>query len=188
MNKEEKKEYDRKRYSENSDKRKNQVKKYQSKNKNKIKDYLKEYALTNKEKLKEYQKQYQQAHRDKAKEKEYHKAYKKTPTGKEVDLRSQRKRRALKANKLHPNHDTTIEKALELQRQKLEIQTRQSYHLDHIWPLSQGGFHHHENLQVIPSSINLIKGDSMEYRHPAIKHWTDLPEWLILETQERQSL
>ena len=75
-----------------------------------------------------------------------------------------------------------IEKGMELQRQKLELENGERYDLDHIWPLSRGGLHHHENLQIIPKQINLEKHDNLNFKHPDIKHWSDLPQWLIDET------
>lgn len=34
------------------------------------------------------------------------------------------------------------------------------FHVDHILPLSKGGRHHHDNLQIIPSRWNLRKNDN----------------------------
>jgi hypothetical protein len=34
----------------------------------------------------------------------------------------------------------------------------QDYHVDHIHPVSKGGIHHPDNLQILPADINLAKG------------------------------
>lgn len=36
--------------------------------------------------------------------------------------------------------------------------TRTPHHVDHIIPLVAGGWHHHDNLQVLPDTVNLSKG------------------------------
>jgi hypothetical protein len=33
------------------------------------------------------------------------------------------------------------------------------FHVDHVWPLSRGGEHHEDNLQVLPGGINQRKAD-----------------------------
>ena len=40
----------------------------------------------------------------------------------------------------------------------------QDYHVDHIIPISRGGLHHPDNLQILPADINLSKGA----KHPPI--------------------
>ena len=37
--------------------------------------------------------------------------------------------------------------------------TGEDYHVDHIKPLSKGGLHHPENLQILPADLNLKKGN-----------------------------
>ena len=32
------------------------------------------------------------------------------------------------------------------------------YHVDHIYPIAKGGFHHPSNLQILPADMNLAKG------------------------------
>lgn len=36
--------------------------------------------------------------------------------------------------------------------------TGETYHVDHIIPLSKGGLHHPDNLQILPADLNLKKG------------------------------
>ena len=53
------------------------------------------------------------------------------------------------------------------------------YNIDHILPTARGGYHHHLNLQVIPADINFKKNDNLEFRHPSLVHWTELPVFLL---------
>lgn len=39
--------------------------------------------------------------------------------------------------------------------------TGEDYHVDHIYPLSKGGLHHPDNLQILPSDLNLKKGSKV---------------------------
>jgi len=40
------------------------------------------------------------------------------------------------------------------------------WHVDHIIPLSKGGLHHPDNLQVIPAEDNLKKNAKLDYHIP----------------------
>lgn len=44
----------------------------------------------------------------------------------------------------------------------LKAVTGEEYHVDHIKPLSKGGLHHPDNLQILPSDLNLKKGARYE--------------------------
>lgn len=37
------------------------------------------------------------------------------------------------------------------------------YHVDHIIPLAKGGKHHPDNLQILPSEINIAKSDKLDF-------------------------
>lgn len=67
------------------------------------------------------------------------------------------KRRALLLDRLHPNHDPKIEKALIKQCQSLFNRFGIKFEIDHIVPLTSGGWHYHLNLHVIPMSLNRKK-------------------------------
>lgn len=41
----------------------------------------------------------------------------------------------------------------------LEITSGLKYHVDHVKPLSKGGSHHPDNLQILPAHINIFKGN-----------------------------
>jgi hypothetical protein len=47
-------------------------------------------------------------------------------------------------------------------RQLMEEKTGVAYHVDHMWPLSDGGPHWSGNLQVIPAVDNLTKGSKVD--------------------------
>lgn len=90
MNKEERREYDRKRYQVNKEKRLEQVRQYYQVNKERIleqkKEYLQEYYQANKERILEQKKEYYQANREQMKE--YQKQYRKTQMGRASKLLS----------------------------------------------------------------------------------------------------
>lgn len=55
--------------------------------------------------------------------------------------------------------DLTKEQAYYLECERLTKETGITHHVDHIWPLSQGGPHVFYNLQVITADENLSKGN-----------------------------
>lgn len=89
------------------------------------------------------------------------------------------KYRAKKLNAIHPDHDLNIEKEMRETIHKLNKDSEYKYVLDHILPLSEGGYHHHQNLQILPKSLNLQKKDSLLWRNENYIHWTNLPLFLI---------
>jgi len=44
----------------------------------------------------------------------------------------------------------------------LQAVTGEVYHVDHIRPVSKGGLHHPDNLQILPADLNFKKGCSYE--------------------------
>jgi hypothetical protein len=105
--------------------------------------------------------------------------YSKTLKGRESGNRKVRKRRAVQAEALHHGHSFAIESVFEKMRQRLTKCLGINFDLDHIFPISQGGPHHHGNLQVVPRVLNIKKGNKLNYTHPVLTHWTELPESLI---------
>jgi hypothetical protein len=67
------------------------------------------------------------------------------------------KRRALLLERLHPDHNQEIERVLIKQCQSLTKRLGIKFEIDHIVPLSQGGWHHHLNIHIIPMSWNRRK-------------------------------
>lgn len=137
-----------------------------------IKEYRKEYE--NSPNIKEHRKKYEKT----SKCIERRRQYKRTDMGKIVSSKAYHKRRAVKLTQLHPNHNPRIEAAFHKMRIMLDEETGIKWAVDHIWPLAKGGPHHHCNLQVIPLSINCEKKDSMDYTHPDILTWRDIPSFL----------
>jgi hypothetical protein len=108
---------------------------------------------------------------------EYNKKY--YNSNKEIYFRSNARRRAIKKDQMHPDHDLIIEKNLYDIANELCEKYGVKYHVDHIWPLAKGGPHHHDNLQVITGDINQEKNDSVLFKHPDIKTWCDLPDHIL---------
>ena len=48
------------------------------------------------------------------------------------------------------------------------------YEVDHIVPLSKGGFHHQDNLQYLPGLENKRKGNRNSYNESLAVRWQDL--------------
>jgi len=68
--------------------------------------------------------------------------------------------RAMKVGATCEDHCIETEKALIAACRELEAihgECGLLFHVDHIVPLSQGGKHHHDNLQVVPAPWNLSK-------------------------------
>lgn len=88
------------------------------------------------------------------------------------------KRRATKISRTHPLHDFATEEAMCRRCSELELLTGAKHHIDHIIPLSRGGWHHHENLQILPARINAKKHNNPTWKMDGYKNWGDVPEFL----------
>jgi len=97
-------------------------------------------------------------------------------------------RRAKLRDLLHPDHNILIEKTLQDSSIRISKCLGILHHVDHILPLNQGGFHHHLNLQIIPATINESKGDKLDYRSPYGIHWSELPEFLLVNVRSLRAL
>ena len=154
--------YQKAEYEANKEKYAAAHKAYYQANKENIKAYRKDYREANKEKIKASMKDYREANKEKLKA--YHEAYLEANTEKWAAYSS--KRRALKRKQI-PVHlrDCPQEKRRLTQTYKLSsILTKATgvqHHVDHMWPLSDGGPHWSGNLQVIPAYDNLSKKDSV---------------------------
>jgi len=111
-------------------------------------DYYAEYRKNNKQKINAYAREYYQ--RNKEARKEYQRNYSKDNPGK---IRAKEARhRALKLQQT-PSwfcKDTVDE--------IYDVAVEFGYEVDHIVPLSKGGLHSHENLQLMTRSENASKG------------------------------
>lgn len=88
------------------------------------------------------------------------------------------KRKSIKANQLHPDHDRAKEMELVRIAKILNLQ------VDHIVPLSRGGWHWHHNLRLLPRSLNASKGNRLdselsEKDQKELLMWTNLTGFLV---------
>jgi hypothetical protein len=128
------------------------------KDKEKKREYNKAYYEANKEAVVAYKKAYYEANKEAVakRDKAYYEA------NKEASLEKSAKRKALKRNAVPKFLRNCEEEKKRLQeiyklRQLLSDATGIVYHVDHMWPLADGGPHWSGNLQVIPAQENLSK-------------------------------
>ena len=122
----------------------------------------KAYAAANKEKIAAANKAYKEANKEKVA------AYKKSwhQDNKEKTFASNAKRRAFKLKQIPvhlrecPHEKKRLVQIYKL-RNILSEATGVQHHVDHMWPLSDGGPHWSGNLQVIPAEENLSKSASV---------------------------
>lgn len=150
---------------------------YKAKNKETISLYNKRYSIKNRNKCKERKKVYRESNLDKFKT--YIKAW--NDVNFHVKSTHNSKNRALRLNRLHPDHDVEIEKSLYILAKNCEAIFNEPFEIDHILPYDCGGWHHHLNLQVIPKRINRNKFNNPDYEcnWPNYKTWRDLPDFLL---------
>jgi 5-methylcytosine-specific restriction endonuclease McrA len=88
-------------------------------------------------------------------------------------------RQALKRGaRKHPSHSRFEERAILEEAAKLSVVTGEKHHVDHIIPISSGGWHHHLNLQVLPARLNTSKASNPIWELDGYKCWRDVPKWL----------
>ena len=131
---------------------------YHEANKEKRNEANKAWRVANKEKIYEYKKAYYEANKEKIYE--YKKAY--YEANKEKNAAKSSRRRALQLKAI-----PKFLKKCEAERQRLKkifklrevisLVTGIEHHVDHMWPLSDGGPHWSGNLQIIPAKENLTK-------------------------------
>lgn len=92
------------------------------------------------------------------------------------------RRNARKSSQLHPDLDRAAERAIFAKSQRLTKETGILHHIDHIIPLDCGGWHHHDNLQVLPGPINISKGADPFWEREGFKSWKDVPRHLWPES------
>ena len=198
---------------EKKNKKREYMKAWKAANAKKIRDYEKAYRQANADKLRErkkrYDTEYRQANDEKIKARrrqhyitnfekisEKNRKYYKTNSEKvkintkkwknnnpELHYVQSTKQRAFKLNRLHPDHDKEKEIVLYILSKNLEAIFNEPFDIDHILPYDCGGWHHHENLQVIPARINRTKQNNPDYEcnWPGYKTWKDLPDYLLID-------
>lgn len=146
---------------------------YKKANKEKIAAQLKTWQAANKEKIAAYNK----ANKEKVavRKKAYHKANREKindnskayyQANKEKSVAHAARRRALKRKQIPihlrdcPHEKQRLVKTYKL-RNILSEATGVQHHVDHMWPLNDGGPHWSGNLQVIPAEENLSKHASV---------------------------
>ena len=87
-------------------------------------------------------------------------------------------RRTLKRNQLHAEHNFSIEEKMRNAAGKLTIETGVEHHVDHIIPIKHGGWHHHENLQILPAPVNQSKSSSPFWISSTYKDFRSVPQCL----------
>ena len=129
--------------------------------------YKKAYRKANKEAIAEYNKAYYEATKEANKEAkaEYKRAWRKA--NKEAKAEENVRRRALKRNAIPKFLRSCQEEKKRVQeiyrlRQVLSDATGIVYHVDHMWPLSDGGPHWSGNLQIITAQENLSKSATVD--------------------------
>lgn len=163
---------------------------WQRKNKEHLREYRKQYREKNREKIKEYHRKYwrtkinpetkarsiKRARKWMLENPEYHKEY--YQKNKEYYHAKTIKRRATIFSRLHPDAD--LKKIAEIYKQRAEISKKAQapYAVDHIIPISLGGYHHQDNMQIMPEPLNKSKAANPTWEMRGYKSWRDVPEFL----------
>jgi Vacuolar protein sorting-associated protein len=130
-------------------------KKWDEENKEHKREQQKKYYEENKEKVLEKNKKW----REENKEKVLEKNKKWREENPHLRRASAQKRRAWKKAAL-PQLTDNDNFALKILSEEASM-LGEGWHLDHIVPLSKGGLHHPDNLQIVRSSYNLSKSDKL---------------------------
>lgn len=155
------KEYQKKWYEDN----KEWCKEYRRNNKESISKVTKLYREKYKDKYKKYMKQWYENNKDSYKQhyqdnkkymSEQNKLYKRNNKFKINALTA--KRRSVKRNQTLYNIDKEKINYMYYVANTMTKECGAEYQVDHIKPLSKGGLHHQDNLQILEASVNLNKG------------------------------
>ena len=165
-NKEKAKAYDKSWRENNRDKMKVYSKAYNKAyrevNKEKEKEYRKEYNQANKEKLSAYHKAWYEDNKEKIKTQ--NKAWKEANKGKVNAGVQAYQTKKKERNYITSSEDKQMAEWVYIMRSKLTETTDIVWHVDHIKPLSKGGKHSLNNLQIVPATWNLQKNNNNEER------------------------
>lgn len=170
------------------EKKKANYRKWASKNRERLRIYAKAYRDNNLEKAREYDRKYyaERMPLDRKKRKwdslkrffaenpEYAKQYYSSHKA-EAHARVY-KRRANIFNQTHPDID--LKRVVEIYRESdnLLAATGIRHEVDHIIPLAHGGWHHQDNLQIIPEKINRSKADDPFWEMDGYRSWKSVPK------------
>jgi ATP/maltotriose-dependent transcriptional regulator MalT len=142
--------------SENKDVVSQRNKSWREANPEKARENLRRWVSQNKERSNELKRNWRKNNPEKAKQ-EYQNKKRDIEKFRQSGRCRRAKRRALLLERLHPDHNQEIERVLIKQCQSLTKRLGIKFEIDHIVALSQGGWHHHLNLHIIPMSWNRRK-------------------------------
>lgn len=87
-----------------------------------------------------------------------------TPWSSRAAVRASASRsRARSFSEIPEDHCNRVESVMHEMAIRLERCIGTPFEVDHVYPLSRGGEHHHTNLRVLPREINSIKADKIDY-------------------------
>lgn len=87
-------------------------------------------------------------------------------------------RRAKTTDLIHPDLDHSAAERIYAEAANLCRSTGIRHHVDHIIPITYGGWHHQQNLQILPHSVNMSKSNNPFWEHPDFKSWRSVPSEL----------
>lgn len=159
-------------------KRKEFMKSYYQSNKEVILEATKKRYLEKSESIKAYSKIYYQKNRERllVVNKKWRENNKETYAA-SVKFFTAKRRAAIKSNKAI-NSDYSDMKPFYLLAERLSEQTGVKYVVDHIKPISKGGLHHKDNLQVITLAENSKKGS--KYPYEVKEHFNPSPDFITI--------
>ena len=178
LSKEKLAEYRRKYYADNKEEIKNSNKKYYEQNREKILEYQKQYAANNEEKLTRYMREYYEKNKEQVASQQ-HQYYlsNKDSIRKRMRTYQQENNEAIlarsaerRANKLQATPSWADKQSILGMYVLADLfsKTGVKMHVDHIIPLKSDkvcGLHCEDNLQLLPASDNIAKGN---------RHWPDM--------------
>lgn len=88
------------------------------------------------------------------------------------------RRKLKKLLAVHPEIDREKEAWFFRFALELTLRSGTNHAVDHIIPLAAGGWHHHDNLQVLPRAVNCSKHDNPFWECEGYKSWRDVPTHL----------
>lgn len=156
-------------YASNKEKIYERQKAYNQMNRKKVAEYQKRYAAARRTQLLEYWKQYYRKNRERRLEyqRRYWKQYSQTLHGKLSRRASVVNRRARKRSAQGSHTPKELQEQLARQKHRCYYcnaklgEKRNSYHADHIVPLSKGGTNYIDNIVLTCPTCNLKKGDKL---------------------------
>ena len=155
-NKEQKLEYQREYRENHKEEKAKSNAKYRQENKEKVAGYKLKYSLKNKEKDRIRSAEY----RKNNKEKRTATCAKWKRSNKDKNCASTMKRKAARLNQTPTDADLKIiQFYYTVCNETNEILGDVFFHVDHVQPLSKGGLHHEDNLQILEVPLNLQKNN-----------------------------